>query len=74
MDFGEALKELRAGRRVTRAGWHGAEMYVRLMQACHVRHNLMLQPFLYLRTPSGAYVPWSVSQTDVLAEDWDVLE
>lgn len=70
MDFGEALKELRAGHRVQRAGWNGEGMSVAMM----VEDEGMMLPYLYLRLPNTMHVPWTVSQTDVLADDWDVLE
>lgn len=33
MDFGEALKLLKAGKRVTRSGWNGKGMWLALMTA-----------------------------------------
>jgi len=70
MDFGEALKELRAGRRVVRAGWNGEGMSVAMM----AEDDGMMLPYLYLRLPDTRHVPWTISQTDALADDWDVLE
>jgi hypothetical protein len=32
MDFGEALRELKAGKRVARAGWNGKGMWLTLSQ------------------------------------------
>ena len=71
MDFGEALKELRAGRRMTRAGWQGDGMSVYLEPA---RGMLLAYLSLRLPRPDPVEVPWTASQTDVLADDWDVLE
>lgn len=33
-----------------------------------------LQPFILMKTADSTYVPWLASQTDVLAEDWEVVE
>lgn len=32
----------------------------------------MTLPYIYMRTVMGDLVPWLASQTDVLAEDWEV--
>jgi len=31
-------------------------------------------PFIYMRTVTGQVVPWLASQTDMLAEDWEIAE
>jgi hypothetical protein len=31
-------------------------------------------PFLYLKTAQGDLIPWTVSQADALAEDWEIVE
>lgn len=36
MDFGLALNELKAGRKVRRAGWNGKGMWIVLMPALHL--------------------------------------
>lgn len=33
-----------------------------------------LLPFLLIRTVDGSFVPWLASQTDLLAEDWVIVE
>lgn len=37
-------------------------------------HSKMSLPYLYIRTVQGDLVPWLASQTDMLAEDWNVVE
>ena len=78
-DFSAALKILRSGGRVHRAGWNGAGkgMWVGLhdpsVTTSKTRHvQTMTLPFLYLRTAGdvGHLVPWLASQTDLLADDW----
>jgi len=67
MDFAEALDEIRSGFKVSREGWNGKGMYV----ALHVPDNPgALLPFLYLKTADHMMVPWTPSQTDILAVDW----
>lgn len=77
--FSYALKCLKRGRRVARHGWNGRGMWIE-MQTPGAESKMNL-PYLYIEYPEGhdAYphgcrVPWLASQTDLLAEDWFVLE
>lgn len=78
MDFGHAIRELKAGKRVTRPGWNGKGMflwYVTAWTYTDGKHdNYTNAPFIGMKTADDKFVPWLASQTDVLAEDWDVLE
>jgi hypothetical protein len=35
--------------------------------------NIVIRPYLVMRTVDGEFVPWVASQTDLLAEDWRVV-
>ena len=70
--FGRALELLRAGGRVARAGWNGKGMWLAL-QVPDERSKMTL-PYIYMRTAQGGIVPWLASQTDLLAEDWTLVE
>lgn len=73
MCFATALDQLKAGRRVARAGWNGAGQSVQMQRPD--AHSKMSLPYLYIRTVKGDLVPWVASQTDILAEDWlEVIE
>ena len=37
-------------------------------------HSHMTLPYIYMSTVTGDLVPWLASQTDVLADDWEVVE
>ena len=77
-DFGWALHKLRNGFKVARSGWNGKGLWVELQQPDE--HSKMTLPYFYLNYPSNAKtspnarVPWLPSQTDILAEDWDIVE
>jgi len=71
-DFGVALVALRAGRSVCRVGWNGKGMWLRLQVPDE--HSKMTLPYIYMSTASGDLVPWLASQTDILSNDWLVLE
>lgn len=71
MDIGSAVARLRAGRRVTRPGWNGAGMWLELQIPDD--HSKMSLPYVYMCTATGDLVPWLASQTDLLADDWEVV-
>ncbi len=77
MNFGEALEALKAGKKAARSGWNGKGLWVQ-MQVPDA-HSKMTLPYLYLNYPQdaintpGARVPWLASQTDILAEDWNIF-
>lgn len=79
MVFGDALFALDAGHRVSRSGWNGKGMWLRLIENYQVGHDphvlgLKLLPWIGMKTADGGFVPWLASQTDILATDWEVLE
>lgn len=77
--FGDALFALREGRRVARGGWNGNGMWLELQRPD--AHSKMTLPYIFIEYPaghpaypSGSRVPWLASQTDLLAEDWFVVQ
>ena len=79
MDFGAALIALRAGHRVARSGWNGKGMWLKLQVPDE--NSKMSLPYIYIEYPeghpaypSGSRVPWLASQTDLLAEDWEIVQ
>jgi Protein of unknown function (DUF2829) len=90
MDFSQALIELKSGKRVARTGWNGKGMYVAYQagypSGIAINANTSraigqpegaicrFLPYLMLRTADGAFVPWLISQTDALADDWGLVE
>lgn len=77
MDFGDAIRALKAGQRVARAGWNGKGMWLEIQRPDE--GSKMTLPYVFLNYPAdgafmpGARVPWQPSQTDVLAEDWAIV-
>ena len=89
MSFGHAVELLKAGHRVARSGWNGKGMFLYYVPenkypASRNEHGTMVGVFEDDMVPYGAYiamktaqnnvVPWLASQTDVLAEDWQIVE
>lgn len=124
--FGWALEQLKAGKRVARAGWNGKRMFLELVRPyarpgdasrgtkCFVKlditdksprpeglpddvewavgdmlygskdwaprfsgdstgSSLALLPWIGMKTADDCFVPWLASQTDMLAEDWEIV-
>ncbi|OWY39345.1 hypothetical protein CEK28_08475 [Xenophilus sp. AP218F] len=86
LTFGLAIEAMKRGHRVARKGWNGKGMFLFLVPGS--RFNVSRPPLLGIypegteinycphidmRTADGKIVPWLASQTDVLAEDWELL-
>jgi len=79
LTFGDALAALKQGKRVARDGWNGKGMWLALQEPD--QHSKMTLPYIYIEYPeghpaypSGSRVPWLASQTDMLREDWVILD
>lgn len=84
MNFGHALEILKAGGRVARRDWKGKDMFLFSVPASHnliVNREPLLsilgkgakfnyQQHIDMFTADGTIVPWTCSQSDILAEDW----
>jgi len=87
-DFGSALKALKAGFKVYRKGWNGKGMYIVYQKAypegIPINKNTAeatglpegtvckFLPYLMMKTVDDSFVPWLISMTDALAEDWEI--
>jgi hypothetical protein len=76
-NFSKALEILRAtvagaqGPRVQRTGWNGKGMWLALQRPDE--HSKMSLPYIYMKTADGKLVPWLASQTDLLSDDWVIV-
>lgn len=85
-DFGTAIQLLKAGEKVARQGWNGKGMYLFLVNGdavtqaideCYgnpaqAESSLPVLDAIYMKTADNKLVPWLASQTDMLAEDWQL--
>lgn len=73
--FSDALIELKNGARVARAGWNGKGMYLYLFIPNDDAGKRIPNhpPYVVMKTADDMHVPWLCSQTDMLAEDWEVV-
>lgn len=65
MDFFEALKEVAAGKKITRVEWDNPGIYGALKENLLVIHGG--------RTGDDKDHSWIISDGDLLSEDWRVL-
>lgn len=72
MNFGYALDRLQMGAKVSRSGWNGKGMWLKLQVPD--AHSKMSLPYIYMKTADDKLVPWLASQTDVLAQDWSTVD
>ena len=80
MTFGMAIEALKKGFRVSRSGWNGKGMWLKAMQSTYGvidlgEHGIIkAMPWIGMRTATEEFVPWLASQTDILSEDWGIVE
>lgn len=80
MDFGYAVKIMKDGKRVSRIGWNGKGMWLRLAESPTKTEYRIdgevfgFLPYIQMKTADDKIVPWLASQTDVLAEDWIITD
>ncbi len=86
--IGAAIELMREGMRVHRKGWNGKGMYLAYQpgypDGIPINANtakatgqpegtvLRFLPYVTMRTADGSFVPWLCSQTDLLADDYEV--
>lgn len=86
MNFGDALESCKSGAKMYREGWNGKGMYVvyqkaypngipinkNTAEATGIPEGTVCKflPYLMMKTVDGSFVPWLISQTDALANDW----
>jgi len=87
MHFGGALERLKEGAKVQRAGWNGKGMFIFLVPGSvfvvnrppllgiyHEGTEINYHAHIDMKTADNMVVPWLASQTDILADDWQVVE
>ena len=92
LNFGDAIKALKEGKKVARKGWNGKNMYLWLKPAVTIKaewcKDHMLKEIvdanggeaealgtICMKTADNKILTgWLASQTDMLCEDWVVVE
>lgn len=84
MDFGEAIKLLKEGKKLQREGWNGKNQYIELAteisytnadgEIVNAEHEAIGNKAIAFVGTSGVQLGWLASQADMLAEDWRIVE
>ena len=80
LSFSQALVQLKAGKNVAREGWNGKHMFLFYVCGGICTHPALggkavdSLPYIAMYTAQGNVVPWLASQTDLLSDDWSVVE
>lgn len=87
LTFGQAVEALKLGKKVARSGWNGSGMFAYLVPASsfpaltgvakqYFGENSMVpyRAYMALKTAQNDVATWAPSGSDVLAEDWVIVE
>ncbi len=90
MNFGLAIEAAKMGKRIARKGWNGKNMSVAYQKGypdgipCNKNtaeawgmqegELFKCRPYLQMRCADGTFQMWLATQSDILAEDWYVVE
>lgn len=72
LSFEAALRFVKQGKKLSRTGWNGGGQYIAIQLPDE--NSKMRKPYIFISPVDGELVPWLASQTDLLAEDWYVVE
>lgn len=90
MNFGLAIEAAKKGARITRRGWNGKGMWVvyrtgypegipcnkNTAEALGIPEGELfrVRPYLQMKCVDGSFQMWLASQSDILADDWEIVE
>lgn len=84
MNFGLALEEIKKGNKVSRKGWNGKNQYIELAEnisykningeIVNAEHYAIGNRAIAFVGTSGVQLGWLASQSDMLAEDWQIVK
>lgn len=88
--FGEALRNMKQGKKVARQGWNGQGMWAVMQKGypdgIHINKNtaeatgipegtlMKFRPYFMLFTAQGDFANWVPSGSDIIADDWHIVE
>ena len=90
MNFGLALEATKMGKKIARRGWNGKGMWVIYRTGCRERITcnkntadavgipegtlFKVRPYLQMKCVDDSFQMWLASQSDILADDWYIVE
>lgn len=89
MNFGLAIEAAKKGAKITRRGWNGKGMWVvyrtgypdgipcnkNTADAVGIPEGSLfkVRPYLQMKCVDGSFQMWLASQSDILADDWEIV-
>lgn len=90
LTFGLAIEAAKRGHKITRRGWNGKGMWVvyrtgypegipcnkNTAEAVGIPEGTLfkVRPYLQMRCADGSFQMWLASQSDILEEDWEIVQ
>ena len=90
LNFGDALVAMKKGQRIARVGWNGSGMWAVIQrgypEGININRNtaeatgipegtlMKFRPYFILFTAQHDFAHWVPSGSDILAEDWIIVE
>ena len=84
MNFGKAIDLLKEGKKVSRKGWNGKNQYIELAtnisyknadgEIININHKTMGNKAIAFIGTSGVQIGWLASQSDMLSDDWVLID
>lgn len=84
LTFGDAVEAMKRGFKVVRQGWNGKGIFLYYVPAqsypattdiakLHFGETVPYEPYIAMKHVGNKVVPWLASQTDILADDWQII-
>jgi hypothetical protein len=87
MNFSDALKELKNGKKLQRSGWNGKNLFVYLVSGGDYKVQMdcikpyadnngcvHYEPYFAIKNVKNTINTWMPSVSDILANDWEVID
>ena len=84
MNFGKAINLLKEGKKLKRKGWNGKNQYIELAtnisyknaegEIININHKTMGNKAIAFIGNSGIQIGWLASQSDMLSDDWELID
>jgi hypothetical protein len=89
MTFGLAIEAMKKGEKVSRSGWNGKGMFIfyvpsnsysalgnkkKTLVGMFKDDMVPYQAYIAMKTAQSTVVPWLASQSDMLSDDWQIVE
>ena len=84
MNFGKAIDLLKEGKKLRRKGWNGKNQYIELAtnisyknadgEIININHKTMGNKAIAFIGTSGTQIGWLASQSDMLSDDWELID